>query len=69
MNEIKRVAAGVKFESDVLRFVDLLAEEQQRTRSFIINQIIRAYARQLHQQSQPPEQMEAPKPLATPISF
>ena len=45
MNDIKRISAGVVFESDVLRFIDRLANEQQRPRSFIINLIIRQYAR------------------------
>ncbi len=50
MKEIKRVSAGVKFESDVLGFIDRLAEENQRNRSFVINQIIRHYARTIQQQ-------------------
>ena len=45
MKEIKRVSAGVMFESDVLAFIDHLAFTQQRNRSFIINSIIRYYAR------------------------
>jgi hypothetical protein len=51
MNEITRISAGVVFESDALAFVDQLAAEQQRNRSFIINAIIRYYARQLQQQA------------------
>lgn len=73
MKEIKRVSAGVKFESDALRFVDLLAAEHQRNRSFVINQIIRAYARMLQQQKQTETQTKAQtepeRPIATPISF
>jgi len=68
MKEIKRVSAGVKFESDVLRFVDLLAAEHQRNRSFIINQILRAYARMLQQQKQTESPKEPERPIA-PISF
>lgn len=68
MKEIKRVSAGVKFESDVLRFVDLLAAEHQRNRSFIINQIVRAYARMLQQQKLP-EQAKEPERPAAPITF
>lgn len=45
MKEIKRVSAGVMFESDVLDFIDHLAIAQQRHRSFIVNSIIRHYAR------------------------
>ena len=45
MKEIKRVSAGVMFESDVLAFIDHLAFTQQRNRSFIVNSIIRYYAR------------------------
>ena len=45
MKEIKRVSAGVMFESDVLAFIDHLAFTQQRNRSFIVNSIIRHYAR------------------------
>ena len=45
MKEIKRVSAGVMFESDVLAFIDHLAATQQRNRSFIVNTIIRYYAR------------------------
>tara|TARA_R110002049_G_scaffold26590_1_gene92402 strand:+ start:21 stop:191 length:171 start_codon:yes stop_codon:yes gene_type:complete len=40
----------VKFESDVLEFVDQLAREQQRSRSFIINSMVRWYARWLEEQ-------------------
>jgi len=47
MDKIERVSAGVKFESDVLLTLDRMAEEHQRTRSFIINAIIRWYARQI----------------------
>jgi len=50
---IKRISAGVVFESDVLQFIDQLASTQQRPRSFIINQIIRHYARM--QQPKPQE--------------
>lgn len=45
MKEIKRVSAGVMFESDVLAYIDHLAFTQQRNRSFIVNSIIRYYAR------------------------
>jgi len=47
MKEIKRVSAGVMFESDVLHFIDQLAAAQQRNRSFIINSIIRYYSRMI----------------------
>lgn len=50
MNDIKRISAGVMFESDVLRFIDQLASDQQRSRSFIINQIVRHYARMKEQE-------------------
>ena len=46
MEKIARVSAGVKFESDVLTFIDGLARENQRSRSFIVNAIIRWYLRQ-----------------------
>jgi metal-responsive CopG/Arc/MetJ family transcriptional regulator len=46
MEKIARVSAGVKFESDVLAFIDGLARENQRSRSFMINAIIRWYLRQ-----------------------
>ncbi|MFO1486400.1 MAG: hypothetical protein U1F71_23760 [Verrucomicrobiaceae bacterium] len=47
MQKIVRTSAGVKFESDVLAFIDSLAREQQRSRSFIINAILRWYSRWL----------------------
>ena len=68
MKEIKRVSAGVKFESDVLRFVDMLASEHQRNRSFIINQIVRVYARMLQQSTQQEKPKAEVKPEAI-ISF
>ena len=37
MKKIVRKSAGVKFESDVLLFVDGLARDQQRSRGFVIN--------------------------------
>lgn len=49
MKEIKRVSAGVMFESDVLKFINSLASANQRNRSFIINQIVRHYARMMQQ--------------------
>lgn len=50
MEKIVRKSAGVKFESDVLAFVDRLAREQQRSRSFIINAMLRWYAKWLEEQ-------------------
>ncbi|MFZ4764017.1 MAG: hypothetical protein ACOYMN_03610 [Roseimicrobium sp.] len=50
MERIIRKSAGVKFESDVLAFVDQIAREQQRTRSYIINAILRWYAHHLAEQ-------------------
>jgi predicted transcriptional regulator len=52
MEKIVRKSAGVKFESDVLAFIDQLAREQQRSRSFIINAILRWYAKWLGEQAQ-----------------
>jgi predicted transcriptional regulator len=52
MQKIIRKSAGVKFESDVLTFIDGLAREQQRSRSFIINAILRWYSRWLIEQGQ-----------------
>lgn len=45
-----RKSAGVKFESDVLDFIDRMAREQQRSRSFIINAILRWYSKWLLEQ-------------------
>lgn len=50
MEKITRKSAGVKFESDVLGFIDGLAREQQRSRSFIINAILRWYSKWLAEQ-------------------
>ncbi len=50
MKQIKRISAGVRFESDVLSFIDRLADEQQRTRSFIINAVFRWYVKWLEEQ-------------------
>ena len=52
MEKIVRKSAGVKFESDVLMFIDQLAHEQQRSRSFIINSILRWYGKWLVEQKQ-----------------
>jgi predicted transcriptional regulator len=52
MEKIIRKSAGVKFESDVLGFIDALAREQQRSRSFIINAILRWYSKWLIEQAQ-----------------
>ena len=59
MNKIVRKSAGVKFESDMMEFVDGLAREQQRSRSFIINAILRWYSRYLMEQ----QKVEAQKPV------
>jgi metal-responsive CopG/Arc/MetJ family transcriptional regulator len=69
MKEITRVSAGVMFESDVLAFIDNLAATQQRNRSFIINNIIRYYARANQSATVPLEPaapLPIPKPLETP---
>ncbi|MBN8420753.1 MAG: hypothetical protein J0L73_17690 [Verrucomicrobia bacterium] len=50
MEKIVRKSAGVKFESDVLDFIDGMAREQQRSRSFIINAILRWYSKWLVEQ-------------------
>ena len=50
MEKIIRKSAGVKFESDVLVFVDQVARDEQRSRSFIINAVLRWYARHLAEQ-------------------
>lgn len=60
MEKIIRKSAGVKFESDVLSFIDQLARDQQRSRSFIINAILRWYAKWLaEQQAQKVETAES----------
>lgn len=50
MQKIIRKSAGVRFESDVLGFVDRLAHDQQRSRSFVINAILRWYSTWLVEQ-------------------
>ena len=60
MEKIIRKSAGVKFESDVLAFVDQLAREQQRSRSFIINALVRWYARQRVEQQKVDAVQSAP---------
>lgn len=50
MQKIVRKSAGVKFESDVLSFIDGLARDQQRSRSFIINAVLRWYSKWLFEQ-------------------
>lgn len=66
MEKIIRKSAGVKFESDVLAFVDQMAREQQRSRSFIINHVLRWYARHLAEQQQ---KVEAAKDAAPVIQM
>lgn len=70
MKEIKRVSAGVMFESDVLDFINQLAFAQQRHRSFIVNSIIRYYARLIHPLGTERESAVSlpviPQPLETP---
>ena len=65
MKEIKRVSAGVVFESDVLAFIDQLALSQQRNRSFIINNIIRFYAKAMQSPQAPAETILIPQPNPT----
>lgn len=60
MEKIIRKSAGVKFESDVLAFIDQLAREQQRSRSFIINAVMRWYARHLAEQQKVEAAKQAP---------
>lgn len=62
MEEIKRIPAGVMFESDMLALVDAIALEQRRSRSFIINTIIRMYARQQEQAGTPVKTAQVPSP-------
>jgi len=51
MQKIVRTSAGVMLESDVLAYLDHLAREQQRSRSFLINAILRWYVRCQTEQS------------------
>ena len=46
-----KIAAGVAFDADVLEFLRRMCSEIQRDRSFVINAIVRDYARQ--QQARP----------------
>jgi predicted transcriptional regulator len=62
MEKIVRKSAGVKFESDVLEFVDRIAREQQRSRSFIINSILRWYGKWLAEQKAKVE-TDMPEPV------
>ena len=41
-----KIAAGVAFDPEVLEFLGRVCTEFQRDRSFVINAIIRDYARQ-----------------------
>jgi len=52
-----KIAAGVAFDPEVLKFLRRLCAEFQRDRSFVINAIIRDYARQ--QQVRPKKQERA----------
>jgi predicted transcriptional regulator len=61
MEKIIRKSAGVKFESDVLGFIDGLAREQQRSRSYIINAILRWYVKWLAEQHE--QKVETAKPV------
>ena len=63
MEKIVRKSAGVKFESDVLSFVDGLARDQQRSRSFIINAILRWYAKWLREQIEQKVESAKPEPV------
>ena len=63
MEKIERKSAGVKFESDVLKFVDGLARDQQRSRSFVINAILRWYAKWLAEQLEPKVETVKPEPV------
>ncbi len=63
MQKITRISAGVKFESDVLVFIDRLAREQQRSRSFIINAIVRWYRRRMEEELRKVEPQKMPEPV------
>lgn len=69
MQKITRKVAGVVLHSDVLAIVDRLAEEQERSRSFIINQLLRLGFRQLQQnaaQASPVDSNSIPLKVVTP---
>lgn len=59
MTETKRRSAGVVFEPDVLVYLNELIASSQYTRSFIVNQIIREFAR-----TKSAPEGEAPAPAA-----
>jgi predicted transcriptional regulator len=54
----------VKFESDVLKFIDQIAEQNQRNRSFVINQIIRHYVRMEQEKQNDRVKSEPREPMA-----
>jgi hypothetical protein len=64
MPKPKKRAAGVMFDSDVLAFLAGLAGSEGRSRSWLINYIIRHYAQQLAA-----KRKDAAKKLSAPASF
>lgn len=63
MEKIIRKSAGVRFESDVLGFIDRLAHDQQRSRSYIINAILRWYVNWLAEQHEKKVETAKPEPV------
>ena len=43
--ERKRISTGIVLEADVLQYLELLAGRLQRNRSYLVNAIVRDYAR------------------------
>jgi hypothetical protein len=52
MKQIERIGISVRIESDVLEAVERMAVESQRTRTFMINHMLRHYIRLATHQAQ-----------------
>jgi metal-responsive CopG/Arc/MetJ family transcriptional regulator len=52
MKQIERIGISVRIESDVLEALERMAMESQRTRTFMINHMLRHYIRLATHQAQ-----------------
>jgi hypothetical protein len=54
MNHSPKTNAGVQFDADVLEFLDVLRIDFDRSRSFLVNDIVRAYSHLYREQATRP---------------
>jgi len=58
MSSSNKIKASVSFQPDVIEYLDRLAKEMDRDRSWLINRIVREHARRVEREEDEPRLFE-----------